>query len=83
MSTQLETEPLAALARMGWNKTVELQRAGHNPANKTVFLTAVSAQLLVVINAGDSGHDLDDVDTCYAAATPEAAATVALAFATP
>lgn len=83
MATQFESEPLDALARMGWNATVNLTLAGHNPANKVDQLTAISAQLLVVINEGDAGHDLDDVDTCYAAATPEACIVLAVAFATP
>jgi len=81
-TTQIESEPLDALSLIGWNKTEELKRARHNPANKVDFLNAVNLRVIVLMNVSGSG-DQDDLDTAYALATPEAAIAAIDALANP
>jgi len=72
MSVSITGSGLLELSKIGWNKTEELKRAGHLPANKVDFLDAANLRLIVLMNVSGSG-DQSDLDTAFALSTPEAA----------
>jgi len=78
--TQLEREPLSALVQFSFEAVEMIARAGHQPANKADWITAVN---LAIIAHDDSNElvDQDDINTANALATYQAALVSILAVA--
>ena len=73
MSVSITTSSVADLTRIGWNKTEELLRAGHLPANKVVFLDAVIAEIVADQGGTANTSNVTAALSKANSATPEAA----------